>query len=456
MDRTLLLPAVVLVDEGERPSFHRELLASARKFRSAGWSDLHLTRYVRSIWLLIRYYIARGTPTLDEDSLRLLIWDFLAARLYGTGSVGSTDTLGLYWSPVRWQTMKRDCRAIADYSDYCAATFGYFPLVETARVPHKLDGLTHSDIRRLRYIVERSLLGHLKLLGHQAAPLPIPGRSQASGSTSGGQVLTAQNAWDIIEAEKNPVFRMVWTLGFWGGPRLSEQLNLWRVDVLPGALRSVLFDRDRFSELPLVVLANPWESTYCGNLGSNKHSRRKYLLEEFGLVPRPDMRTANGGRDKAMWAGWKGMLETNESRHLSQVYWANEEAAHSYMQLAGDLLERQRELGVYKTHPFMLVNLDPRRQDVLGMPLKLSNVAKAWERAVKRVGLQAYRFGASPHGMRHFYKAYLESLGVSRKVRQVALRHRSVFSQDAYGGLQPQGVWHALEIARSRSRRGLL
>lgn len=265
--------------------------------------------------------------------------------------------------------------------------------------------------------------------------------------------MTAQNAWDVIDSERNPVYRMVWLLGFWGGPRISEQLNMWRVDVLPGQFRSVLFDRDHFSQLPLVVLANPWESNYCGSLGSSASTRRAYLREKFNLVPRPDLRSANGGADKALWAGWKGMLELNSARHLSQVYWASEEASREYMQLAGTVLDLQRELGVYDLHPYLLVNIDRRRPEVLGHPLKLSNIAKAWERAVARVGLQAYRHGASPHGMRHFFKAYLQSLGVGRKVRQIAMRHRSDLSQDAYGGIEPQGIWHALDIARSKSRR---
>jgi len=453
VDGGYLLPAVVIVDEDGKVSFHRELLASTRKFRSAGWSDSHLARYVRTIRQLACYYIARGNPTLTEESLKRLIWDFLAARLYGTCAANAHDPLALYWSPVQWQTVKYECRAIADFSDYCASAFGYFPLVDTVKVSHKIEGLNYSELRRLKTIVEKSLLGHLRLLGYKPVALPLPGRKQASGSGFGRSTMTAQNAWDVIDAEKSLVYRMVWLLGFWGGPRISEQLNMWRVDVLPGELRSVLFDRDHFKQLPLVVLANPWEATYCGSLGSSSTTRRSFLSKEFGLVPRPDMRSANGGRDKGLWAGWKGMLETNEARRLSQVYWASNEAAQEYMQLAGLLLEKQRELGVYQLHPYLLVNLDRRRPEALGLPLKLSHIAKAWERAVRRVGLQAYRFGASPHGMRHFFKAYLESLSVGRKVRQIALRHRSDSSQDAYGGLQSQGVWHALEIARNSKRR---
>jgi hypothetical protein len=267
--------------------------------------------------------------------------------------------------------------------------------------------------------------------------------------------MSTQQAWDVIDAEGNPVFKMAWLLGFWGGPRISEQLNMWRCDVLPGDLRQLLFNRDMFRETPLIVLANPWESTYCGILGDQTTTRRVHLARCFNAHPRPDLRLIHGGERRALWAGWKGMLETNEARHISQVVWADQEAAREYLAMYEIILDRQFDLGVERSHPYLLVNLDRRHPDEAGTPLKLSNIAKAWERAVTRVGLKPYRFGASIHGMRHFYKSYIEELGLKKKVIQLMMHHRSIDSQDVYGGLNERFTREALALS-SRQRMAKL
>lgn len=449
IDRGQVTPAVVMGDDKGGAEFHRELLASVRRLRSNGWSDAHIERYVRTVRRLAQYYVARGCPVLDEQGLVHLVWDYLSSRLYGTVGRNQSDPLDLYWAPSRWKTVKHDCRAIADYSDYCAAAYGYLPLIGSSRgVSHAREGFSHAELQSLKKVIERSFLGHLRVMGHKPQSLPMPGRKQPSTSGLGRSVVTVQQAWDIIDAEKHPVYRMVWTLGFWGGPRVSEQLNMWRLDVLPGELRTALFDRDPFRELPLVVLANPWESTYCGSIGDATTTRRQHLMKCFGQCPRPDLKWLEGGARKGQWAGWKGMLETNDVRHISQVFWASAEAAHEYYLLYSGLMERHADLGTSLRHPYLLINLDRRRPETLGDPLKLSNLCKAWERAVRRVGLEPYRFGVSLHGMRHFFKSYIETLGVGRKVKKLMLRHRSEESQDHYGGIDAQALRHALALGR--------
>lgn len=452
IDQERSLPALFVADEKGGASFHRELLASARKFRSSGWGLEHITRYVRTIGRLIRFYVALGMPVLDEAGLHKLVWDYLDARLSGTLISDSQRMRELCWQPCRWNTVRQDCRAIADFSDFCARSYGYLPLAEAARVEHQEGGFSYSALQSLKHVAERTVLGHLRLLRKPRAGLVMPGRRSISTSGIGRTVMTVQQAWDVIDAEKNPVFRMVWLLGFWGGPRLSEQLNMWRCDVLPGEVRIQLFNKDPFRDTPLVVLANPWESTYCGHLGDGTTSRRAFLAQKFGTFPRPDLRIVEGGARRSLWAGWKGMLEMNEVRHISQVVWADSEAAQEYGSLSESVVDRQFDLGIYRTHPYLLVNLDTRRGDFLGCPLKLSNVSKAWDRAVTRVGLVPHRFGASIHGMRHFYKSYLEELGLGRKVIQIMMRHRSLSSQDIYGGLNERTVRELLAVSSKRQR----
>lgn len=452
VDQERSLPAIVVSDEKGGTSFHRELLASARKFRSSGWGLEHITRYVRTIGRLIRFYVARGMPDLDEVGLQRLVWDYLDARLTGTLTSESDRMRELCWPPCRWNTVRHDCRAIADFSDFCARSYGYLPLAEPVRVGHSEGGFSYGALQGLKHVAERTLLGHLRLLRKPRVELAMPGRRSNATSGIGRAVMTVQQAWDVIDAEKNPVFRMIWLLGFWGGPRVSEQLNMWRCDVLPGDVRLHLFNKDPFRDTPLVVLANPWESTYCGQLGDGTTSRRAFLAQKFRTFPRPDLRLVEGGTRRSLWAGWKGMLETNDIRHISQVVWADPEAAQEYGTLFDSVVDRQLDLGIHRAHPYLLVNFDTRRTECVGCPLKLSNVSKAWERAVNRVGLVPHRFGASIHGMRHFYKSYLEELGLSRKVIQIMMRHRSLSSQDLYGGLNDRTVRELLAVSSKRRR----
>lgn len=443
------MPALLICD-GSSTFFHRELLASSLKFTANGWSSSHIDRYVLAMRGLTQYYFARGAPTLDENSLVLLVWDYLSARLYGTTGVGEGDELQLFWKPNRWSTVRHDCRAIADYSDYCSSTYGDFPLLKSIRVPHKAGGYSFVELQKLKSIVESSLLGHLRLLGKAPMKTPMPGRRQPSTSGLGRAVMTEQQAWDLIDADKNPVLRMIWLLGFFGGPRISEQLNMWRNDVLPGDCRELLFRDDPFRENCLVVLANPWESTYCTSLGDATKNRRQYLRERYARHPRPDLKQLDGGLHRAQWAGWKSMLETNENRHISQVFWSDPEAAAEYWRLHQWLMERHGEIGTSKRHPYLYINTDTRRPESVGEPITLSNVGKSFERAVKRIGLEPYRFGANRHGMRHFYKQYLQERGMSPMVRKLFMRHVSIESQNAYGGLNAQAVRNALHVGRRR------
>ncbi|QEE24396.1 site-specific integrase [Rhodanobacter glycinis] len=452
VDQGRSLPALVVVDENSGASFHRELLASARKFRFSGWGLEHINRYVRTIGRFIEFYVALGLPVLDEAGLQRLVWEYLDARFYGTLNSEDMRKRELYWKPCRWNTVRHDCRAISDFSDFCSRSYGYLPLVESSRVQHLERGSSYAALQGLKTAAERTVLGHLRLLRKPKANAAMPGRKQMVTSGMGRAVMSVQQAWDVIDAEKNPTYRMIWLLGFWGGPRICEQLNMWRCDVLPGDVRRLLFNKDPFRDTPLVVLANPWESTYCGDLGRETISRRVLLAEKFEMHPRPDLRVLDGGVRKSLWAGWKGMLETNEARHISQVFWADHEAAREYGALFESVIDHQFDLGIHRQHPYLLVNLDPRHADWVGSPLKLSNVSKAWNRAVSRVGLVPHRFGVSIHGMRHFYKSYVEELGLSRKVIQIMMRHRSLSSQDLYGGLSDRIVRELLAVSSRRRR----
>jgi integrase len=88
---------------------------------------------------------------------------------------------------------------------------------------------------------------------------------------------------------------------------------------------------------------------------------------------------------------------------------------------------------------------------MLGEPLKYSNVAKAFDRACQRVGLEPHVSGRHVHGCRHYYDFTLETdLGLSPEYIQVMMHHKSIKSQQVYSKGHTPEMRAALQEAYSR------
>jgi hypothetical protein len=218
-------------------------------------------------------------------------------------------------------------------------------------------------------------------------------------------------------------------LAAFGGPRISEILNLWRCDVLPGRFRPTLFPDDKVSEVPLVVLAHPTQSLYVGHTVHDGRDRLQHLHESYGLKPRY-VQEAN-----SLKAGWKGMLFDNDALLISQVFWSDRTWARVFYELFQQLRDHVLPTVpdvVRKGHPNLIINDSPSRRE-FGQPMKMSNFRKAYDRACRRIGVDANRFHNGVHGLRHLYKANLERLGLKPEEIRKAMHHISLASQQEYG-----------------------
>ncbi len=241
---------------------------------------------------------------------------------------------------------------------------------------------------------------------------------------------------------------MLWIELAFGGVRLSEALNHFVDDVLPGGLRSTLFPNDVASELPLVVLADPIGSSFVGSLEtSSVEDRRQYLRRRFGLIPRP-LRPRRGD---PLHAGWKGMAHDDAGLMISQVYWSHPGWAREFWRLHRELLESRQAIPapVRRSHPYLYIIDRPARSN-FGEPLKVHTVEKAFARACERIGLQPYRSKASPHGLRHAYRRQLRLLGIPPRHVQRCMHHASPDAQDLYDGPTAAEVGSALALALAR------
>src|SRR6185437_11588773 len=278
---------------------------------------------IASIAQLLVYYIAKKRPLLDKRGFQSFLKEYILKRANG-------DSIR-QWAPLSRRALAIEVRNIAEYSDFCEREYGHLPLLERCTVPLPAPIGSQRSFWRLMACNERDLFSHLAIRREvEQGRIKIPRRANKGGGADGLVGMTEDFAWKLIDAERNPTFKALWLLGYFGGPRLSESMNLWICDVLPGRMRSLWFPGDIFFDLPLVVIANPWESHWCGKVGDERITREEYLLKEYGLRPRPLMAETEGGEYRGKAAGFKGTKPTNRSGAMRQIFWASEEAARLF------------------------------------------------------------------------------------------------------------------------------
>lgn len=404
-----------------------------------------VSHLISSIANLMRFYALEGQPALDERGFRPFLEKYMLKR-----SDGIPD-LGL--APLSIKSLQTELRNIEEYSDFCEREYGYLPLLGIRTMPLRSAPTGQRAFWRLLGCNETDFFSHLAVRRRVKQPrVKLPGRRRNTGTAPGFVGMKEDFAWTLIQAERNPTFKALWLIGFFGGPRLSESLNLWICDVLPGTWREHFFPGDSFVHLPLVVVADPWHSTWCGQLGDQRKTRSTFLREVYGLNPRPEMSAQDGGALRGKAAGFKGTKWMNTDVVMRQLFWARNEAAELFEEVIVDVINTRNQMPRARLHPFLFVNTDRRKQALQGNMLGISNVRKAFERAVSRIGGTPYRFKQRPHGMRHLYKDMVSSLvGDDAGAVQTCLGHRSRDSQNVYGSLDMGAMRHAMASVASRA-----
>ena len=379
---------------------------------------------------LLRHFSRTNGPFL-EGKLSSLIAAFLRARRTGKfDTSGETEDR----QPVRRSTALRDRYFITEYCEFCIAHGQAFSLVPLITDDYGKERSLQELYRAARFSPTPKGSDLLAHIAHRRRP---KGQFQVDlnevavstrNNTRSKTYLRIDQIRALIRETRSAMQRMLFLEAFFGGPRLSEMLHHWRGDVLPGSLRKALFPDDDPSDLPLVVLAHPSQSTFTGSFIERRSDRLQYLNDRYGLLPRNLLRTT------PMEAGWKGMEFDSPSLKLSQVFWCNSGAAREYERLYA-VVRRQLyprvEPSVLQSHPYLYINDDCSRAE-FGQPLKISNARKIFQRAYARIGLDAQSYRDSSHGSRHAYKALIEQMLSSPEDRRKCLHHLSAQSQESY------------------------
>jgi integrase len=419
------LPVLMVDDLDGGSRVVPEVIAFMEALVSQGESLSKRKGIANTLALLHDYLtIARSAVPLRPEDLPDVVASFLRRRRYQPAEAD-----GLDWTPVRRATVDRDKHYLRVFSEFCASRFGHFPIVPLReRCALTPDSVDYRSVMRRLARKKNMLLGHIARPSAQSVVIGLPEKKVARRSSSHTFLSTAM-AEDLILSTPSICQRIAFILAAFGGPRISEILNLWRCDVLPGRFRPTLFPDDKASEVPLVILAHPTQSLYVGSMAPGNRDRLQHLHESYNLKPR-FLQEAN-----SLKAGWKGMLFDNDALLISQVFWSDRSWARTFyelfQQLRDHILPTVPE-NVRKAHPHLIINDSPSRRE-FGQPMKMSNFRKAYERACRRIGVDANRFRDGVHGLRHLYKANLELLGLTPEEVRKAMHHISLTSQQEYG-----------------------
>lgn len=268
-DSPLEIPALITRDPNDEPVLNMNFLRYSEQRAKNGARRAALTRAANIVGFLADYAMfAIPSPILSEDDIEAFLIGFLKHRYCGTVAADGSDDTGLGWRPIRWVTVSEDRRHVLDFITFCVNESGYYPPLRGGAVAAP-SGELPGRIRWLFRAPGRALLSHLDrhrapIAAADRIVLPglrTPGNNRGLRPSSAGGALPTEEALRVISSTTDPVQKAIFILCFFGGPRMSEVIQIWTDDVLPRSYTPKLFDGKSPGAGPLVVLAHPNESS---------------------------------------------------------------------------------------------------------------------------------------------------------------------------------------------------
>ncbi|GGO61506.1 hypothetical protein SAMN05444398_11614 [Roseovarius pacificus] len=410
---------------------------------ACSWA-ISLSQYVkfstvlRSVQTLCRFInfsklFGDGSPqSVDEQTA--LIFTYLDYRRAGTENMAAGHPLRpLEWKPVSRNTIRIEFTDLIRFFQFIEETGAG----ETRALGNKILSLPRAKLSTLAkaQLSSRDMLVHLNKSRsfwekhRSTSTMQMPSRGRITPTLRTVRPFPPKSEVDlIIEREANPAFRALWlVLAYGGSHRVSEMLNLWQADVLPGEYRSEFFGSYFGDEGSLVLIAHPTDSTYLGDFqNKRKLTREAFMIERYGFRPRSTL----PNRHK-LYAGFKTKVLSG-LHSTADTYWLSKKAAQQFDECADEIRTFHLHNRTSRHHPYFFVNM-LARDSHYGTPLKKSRVDAAWKAACKRVGIEPNVRGRNIQGLRHFTKAYAEGLGLSPRLIQVMRGDTNIQSQEDYG-----------------------
>lgn len=381
------------------------------------------------------YQLEKGGASRAPNELPLVLAQFYEARRFGLATTG--------WKPVKQATAAGDVRAVSEFTEWCAVNFGHavvnprervllnsLNLSEQRAIKAKLAGRQHWN--PLHHLAPTTQEGQGVVTRQAFSP---PSQGKRSKTTSGQKYFPPDKVWSFIAATPAIRDKLYFLLLFFGGLRISEPLHLFATDV------SI-----RPDGTARVLLGHPQDGSYEW-VGADKKrrtgNRATFLGERYGLGPRNLL-----AEKDPLHAGWKGMAFDDPNRSEGEVHWLREDASRLFAQLHAEYIRSIRSK-LKDVHPYYFVN--ERDGPTYGLPMKASNISKAFNRAAGRISLSTRQPGVNPHGGRHFYGYYCASvLRLPVETTQKVMHHQSMLSTQVYYALSGEVVRTEMMAAQTR------
>ncbi|TAM55202.1 MAG: hypothetical protein EPN57_04165 [Paraburkholderia sp.] len=394
-------------------------------------SPAEISAGVHAVGLLYDfYYLAEQGRAVTANELGGVLARFMDAREHGLAM--------LRWNSVRRKTAIDDVRRVSSFGEFCTDNFGHAPLnqretkfvkdlnfAEQRRFYHALEHRKEWD--KLAHLVDATVVGRGKV--NRGKFDPKERRLKASYER---KTFPPEKVLPLINATTSVRDKLYLILLFFGGLRSSEPLHLFVTDITVTPSGSAV-----------VTLGDPetgsydWSNLYRGKQHGN---RATFLAERYSLGPRSKL-----GKKHPLHVGWKGMAYDNEARNESEVNWLVPEIGRYFARLHFQYMHETRK-HVPDEHPYYFVN--EKDADNFGSPLTLSNTAKMFERAARRLGLDPAEDGVNRHGARHFYGHFCAShLRLPLEVTQSIMHHANILSTKIYYALDQA-------VARDELKKG--
>lgn len=366
--------------------------------------------------------------SLEQQTYTLLAYiDF---RTTGTNFLDHSHPLRrLNWDGVAKSTASVEFKYLLRFFEFLEHTTEG----ESTSLEIKRYKISSSKLEKLKSLGDRDFFIHLSQAREQWEDV-YPNSDKMSlnlirstnRTTGHRQYPSEEEIHALISAEKNPVFKAIWLLQSYGAShRISETLNIWQEDILPPNYTEYFFGIKNQS-LPTVLIAHPSESTWLGKPHSKKTTRMQHLLQKYGIKPRPE-RSSND----PLYAGFKAKMMYGT--HLTaNTWWLNNRAAELFQECVEEIEFFHRHNRTSRIHPYFFINMHAKDESQ-GNPVTKNRIEKAWKSACKRVGIPPHHNGRNIHGMRHFQKSLLNSLGIPPDQIQIIRGDTSIKSQEDYG-----------------------
>ncbi len=375
------------------------------------------------------FHLFCGNVPFEVEEKVLSISAYLGWRIEGTADLPRSNPLRkLAWKGIGKQAASNEFSYLAQYFEHASGNQFEIGTLLTRRaeaveisrkiVRRKGDGGFFAHLKRAQdywamhhpFIREVPIWARVDNYTDQYRPHP-----------------TIEEVLDIIRLETNPVFRALWIALTFGSHRLSEFLNVWQQDILPGRYRANFFGSNKGHGTTLILMAHPEDSTYLGETGFRKGcTRNEYLRKKYGLLPRSML-----PRSDKLRAGWKSM-DMRGYRITADTFWLHPNAAKAFDECARVIQNFHLLHRTSTHHPYFFVNMFGSG-DSLGQPLRISRVNKAWIAACRRAGVEPHKNGRNIQGLRHLAKWIAEQLLEMHPLDIQRVRgDKSINSQSAY------------------------